>query len=143
MKDKLNSMLTRLRANLTGEKLKQNLRKALQFIANPRLLLCFLIGWMITNGWSYILFGVGTYLEIDWMMAVSGAYLTLLWLPFTPEKIITCAIAIALLRWLFPGDQKTLAVLHAWHGKAREAFHAHRAQRDAAKTADKNQNDEL
>lgn len=142
MKDKLNSMLTRLRANLTGEKLKQNLKKALQFIANPRLLLCFLIGWMITNGWSYILFGVGTYLEIDWMMAVSGAYLTLLWLPFTPEKIITCAIAIALLRWLFPGDQKTLAVLHAWHEKAREALHAHRVQKEQ-ETADKNQNDEV
>lgn len=143
MKDELNAALTRLKEGFTGEKLKQNLKKALQFIANPRLLLCFFVGWMITNGWSYILFGVGTYLEIDWMMAVSGAYLTLLWLPFTPEKIITCAIAIALLRWLFPGDQKTLAVLHAWHEKAREAFRNHRAKKNAAETEDERQNEEL
>lgn len=143
MKDELNAALTRLKEGFTGEKLKQNLKKALQFIANPRLLLCFFVGWMITNGWSYILFGVGTYLEIDWMMAVSGAYLTLLWLPFTPEKIITCAIAIALLRWLFPGDQKTLAVLHAWHEKAREPFRNHRAKKNAAETEDERQNEEL
>lgn len=138
MKENLNAALTRLKEGFTGEKLKQNLKKALQFIANPRLLLCFFVGWMITNGWSYILFGVGTYLDIEWMMAVSGAYLALLWLPFTPEKIITCAIAIALLRWLFPGDQKTLAVLHAWHEKARKAFHAHKAKKQATTYEDEN-----
>ena len=66
MKDKLNSMLTRLRANLTGEKLKQNLRKALQFIANPRLLLCFLIGLF------HLLCGLGCVLRVH------GLYLGIL-----------------------------------------------------------------
>ena len=126
----MNELLAKIKANLTGDKLKQNLKKAVQFIANPRLILCFMIGWMITNGWSYILFGLGTYLGIEWMIAVGGAYMALLWLPFTPEKIITCAIAIALLRWLFPNDKKTLAVLRGWYEKAKAAFRA-RKERQA------------
>ncbi len=92
-------------------KLKDWLKKAVQFILNPRLLLCFGIGWMITNGWSYVLMGLGTWLNIEWMIAVSGAYLAFLWFPFSPEKLATVAIALFLLRRLFPNDQKTLAVL--------------------------------
>ena len=72
---------------------------------------------MITNGWSYVLFGLGTFLDIPWMIAVSGAYLAFLWLPFTPEKLITLAIAIILLKWLFPKDEKTLGILKDMHKK--------------------------
>jgi hypothetical protein len=125
----MNELLAKIKANLTGEKLKQNLKKALQFIANPRLIICFMIGWLITNGWSYILFGIGTYLEIPWMIAVSGAYLAFLWLPISPEKLVTFAIAIALLRWLFPNDQKTLAVLKGWYAKAKSAIRTRRERK--------------
>ena len=125
----MNELLAKIKANLTGDKLKQNLKKALQFIANPRLIICFMIGWLITNGWSYILFGIGTYLEIPWMIAVSGAYLAFLWLPISPEKLVTFAIAIALLRWLFPNDQKTLAVLKGWYAKARSAIRTRRERK--------------
>ena len=128
-------MLARLKDNLTGEKLRHNLKKTLQFIGNPRLLLCLALGWLITNGWSYIMFGIGTYLEINWMVAVSGAYLAFLWLPISPEKLVTFAIAIALLRWLFPGDQKTLAVLHRWYEKTRAAVNRHRERRAEEKAA--------
>ena len=125
----MNELLSKIKANLTGDKLKQNLKKALQFIANPRLIICFMIGWLITNGWSYILFGIGTYLEIPWMIAVSGAYLAFLWLPISPEKLVTFAIAIALLRWLFPNDQKTLAVLKGWYAKAKSAIRTRRERK--------------
>jgi len=91
--------------------MKEKIVKIIQFIVNPRLLLCLFLGWMITNGWSYVMFGVGTYLDIPWMVALSGAYLAFLWLPVSPEKLVTVAIAIALLRLIFPNDQKTLAVL--------------------------------
>lgn len=91
--------------------MKEKFIKILQFIVNPRLLLCLFLGWMITNGWSYILFGIGSYLNIPWMTAASGAYLAFLWLPVSPEKLVTVAIAIALLRFIFPDDEKTLAVL--------------------------------
>ena len=125
----MNELLAKIKANLTGDKLKRNLKKALQFIANPRLIICFMIGWLITNGWSYILFGIGTYLEIPWMIAVSGAYLAFLWLPISPEKLVTFAIAIALLRWLFPNDQKTLAVLKGWYAKAKSAIRTRRERK--------------
>ncbi len=91
--------------------MKQKLKKIVQFILNPRLLLCYGLAWMITNGWSYVFCVVGVWLDIGWMVAVGTAYLAFLWLPVSPEKIVTFAITIALLRWLFPNDQKTLAVM--------------------------------
>lgn len=99
---------------LKGElkrKIKDKTKKIFYFLLNPRLLLCFGIAWLITNGWSYILMAVGTLLQIPWMMAVAGAYLAFLWLPISPEKLLTVAIAIGLLRLLFPNDEKTLGVL--------------------------------
>lgn len=91
--------------------LKDKLKKFIDFILNPRLLICFAAGWMITNGWSYVFVVVGTFFDIKWMSAIGAAYLAFLWLPISAEKIITCAIAIFLLKKFFPDDQKTLAVL--------------------------------
>ena len=93
------------------KRMKEKLKKLVQAIANPRLLLCFGLAWIITNGWSYIMLGIGTWLDIGWMKVVAGSYLTFLWLPISPEKIVTVAIAVALLQFLFPEDQKTLAAL--------------------------------
>lgn len=102
--------------------LKSNLSKILSFLLNPRFVLCFGIGWVITNGWAYTLFAAGTYFDIGWMKAVSGAYLAFLWVPFTPEKLITLTIAIALLKFLFPNDERTLAVLRRLRKKAQKAI---------------------
>ena len=131
----MKELLAKLKDNLPGDKLRHNIKKTLAFIANPRLLLCLLIGWLITNGWSYILFGIGSYYEINWMVAVSGAYLAFLWLPISPEKLVTIAIALALLRWLFPGDTKTLAVLRGWYEKAKAAVHRRRERKAEEKAA--------
>lgn len=111
------------------EKIKAFLVTAVKFILNPRLLLCFGIGWMITNGWSYLMFGIGVYLEVTWMIAVSSAYLAWLWLPVSPEKIVTLAIAIWLLKLLFPKDQNTLAVLQKLYQKARSAIKSHKQKK--------------
>jgi len=93
------------------EKLSDLFKKTISFIANPRLVICLLIAWMITNGWSYVAFAVGTALSIEWLAAIGGAYLAFLWLPISPEKILTVSIALALLRILFPNDERTLGVL--------------------------------
>lgn len=103
------------------ERIKRFFLGAVKFILNPRLLLCFGIAWMITNGWSYVMLAVGTYFGIPWMIAVASAYLTVLWLP-SPEKIVTCAIAILLLRLLFPRDKLTLGVLQDMRRAAIDAF---------------------
>lgn len=136
----MKDLLAKVKANLTGDKLKRNLKKTLQFIGNPRLLLCLAVGWLITNGWSYVMFAVGTICGIEWMIAVSGAYLAFLWLPVSPEKIVTVAIAIALLRWLFPQDEKTLAVLRGWYEKAKSAVNNRRARKAAEKTQSADEN---
>lgn len=104
------------------KKCRRRLKKLVQFLLNPRLLICMAIAWMITNGWSYVLFTLGTLLEIEWMMAVGAAYLAFLWLPISPEKIVTFSVAIGLLRLLFPNDQKTLAVLRGWYNGAKRVF---------------------
>ena len=116
------------------EKIKNFLKKVTMFLLNPRLLLCLGLGWMITNGWSYILFALGTWLRIGWMIALSGAYLTFLWLPISPEKIVTFAIAIWLMRVLFPNDQKTLGVLKDGYAKLKATIAVKKAQHQ-----DKNQ----
>ena len=99
--------------------MKEKIKKIVLFITNPKLLLCFGIAWMITNGWSYVLLGVGTFYEIGWMVAVSAAYLTFLWFPFTPEKLLTVIIAILLLKFLFPRDKRTLGILLDLHQKLK------------------------
>ena len=90
---------------------RSKLQAAAEFILNPRFLLCFGLGWLCTNGWSYILFGLGTLFRAGWMIAVSSAYMAFLWFPCTPEKLITLLIAIFLLRKLFPRDRRTLTRL--------------------------------
>jgi hypothetical protein len=40
----------------------------------------------------------------------------------SPAKIATFAIAIALLRFLFPNDTKTLGVLRQLHQKAKDVI---------------------
>ena len=95
--------------------LKRQLWALLQFVINPHFLVCFGVAWMITNGWAYVFVGLGWFFDIAWMLAVGGAYLTFLWLPVSPEKIVTVAIAMLLLRWLFPKDEKTLGLLRRLH----------------------------
>ena len=108
---KLKEMRAKLKTARTRENIEKKLRSWARFLLNPRLLLCLLIAWMITNGWSYVMFGLGLILKIEWMYMVGGAYMSLLWLPFTPEKLITVLIAIGLMRFLYPKDQRTLGVL--------------------------------
>ncbi len=97
--------------NLKG-KIKYWIKTTVEFILNPRLLLCFGIAWIITNGWAYITVAISAWLSLEWLGAIAGAYLAALWIPFTPEKIITVIIAIFLLKLLFPHDKKTLEKLH-------------------------------
>lgn len=117
--------------------MKKKLKKIAAFILNPRLLLCVGIAWMITNGWSYVLMGIGTFLRIGWMIALSGTYLAFLWFPFTPEKIITAVISIFLLKRLFPKDEKTLAVLIEFRDKVLKKHNERKEKSNADREDEK------
>lgn len=104
-----------------SQKIKKWLKNAASFLLNPRFLMCFGIAWMITNGWSYVVFALGTWFEVGWMIALGGGYMAFLWLPISPEKVVTVAIAIWLLKVLFPTDTRTLAVLVEMKEKIKAA----------------------
>ena len=108
---RLRNWLQRMRRACTREGLREMARRWARFLLNPRLLLCLVIAWMITNGWSYVMFGLGMLMKIHWMRVVGGAYMSFLWLPFTPEKLVTVVLAIGLTRLLYPRDRRTLGVL--------------------------------
>jgi len=104
-------------------------KTTIALILNPHYLLCYGIAWLITNGWAYVFTVAGSMFDISWMLAVGSGYLALIWLPLTPEKLITLAIAILLLRRLFPNDQKTLAVLRRLQQSATEKWRNRRRGR--------------
>lgn len=110
MRNKLNRVLQMIKAVIT-------------LLLNPRFVLCYGLAWVITNGWAYICTGSGMLADIEWLTGISTGYLALIWMPLTPEKIITAAIAIFLLQRLFPNDQKTLAVLKRLHHTAKNKWH--------------------
>lgn len=92
--------------------LKEKLRPWVRALTNPHLLLCCACAWFITNGWAYCAFGIGTYLGLKWVTRIAMVYLGVLWMPGTPEKLFTFAIAILLMKWWFPDDERTLAAIH-------------------------------
>ncbi len=115
------------------KKIKRFIIRAIKLITNPRFLLCFGLAWLITNGWAYIALGLATIFKSGWLATIAGAYLALLWLPFTPEKIITLMLSIILLKRLFPDDQKTLAVLKRLYDNLKTKAKEKRARRRAKK----------
>ena len=91
------------------ENTKNKLRSLWRAVTNPHLLISVGIAWFITNGWSYCFFGFGMYFHIKWMYRIGAFWMGMLWLPGTPEKLVTFIIAIWLLQRLFPDDTRTLA----------------------------------
>lgn len=118
---------------ISKEKIRRAAIKLLRFVSNPRFLLCFGVAWIITNGWSYVALAAGTYYGIGWMTAVAGAYMAFLWFPFSPEKVATFAIAMVLLRWWFPQDEKTLKVMKELYAAAKKQAQAVAQRRKAKK----------
>ena len=104
-------------------------KTTIALLLNPHYLLCYGIAWLITNGWAYVFTVAGSMFDIGWMVGLGSGYLALIWLPLTPEKLITLAIAILLLRRLFPNDQKTLAVLRRLQQSATEKWRNRRRGR--------------
>jgi ABC-type multidrug transport system fused ATPase/permease subunit len=78
----------------------------LKKLCNWRFLICFGLAWIITNGWCYVFIFLGTTMNIKWMLSIGTSYLAFLWMPWTPEKLITIPIAIFLLKILFPKQKK-------------------------------------
>lgn len=72
---------------------------------------------------------LGVWLKVKWMLSVGAAYLGFLWIPFTPEKLVTVMIAMLLMKFFFPKDERTLGVLREWKQNLRSKMKRFAVQR--------------
>ena len=100
-----------MKSRLTKAELKAKLRPWVRALTNPHLLISLGIAWFITNGWAYCAIGIGAFLEIGWLLKAGSVWAAMLWVPGTPEKLVTFPLAIFILRRLFPDDTRTLAMI--------------------------------
>lgn len=85
------------------KRIKNYLRPFLRW----KFLLCFFLAWLITNGWSYAFIIIGELCSIDWMFNVGVGWQAFLWMPFTPEKLVTMPMAMWFNYKMFKDDKTT------------------------------------
>lgn len=88
------------------EKFKKTIHDIYKFVVDWRMCISFVIAWFITNGWAYLFIVFGTTFKIKWMLAIGTSYVAILWLPCTPEKLITIPLAIFIKKILFKKHSK-------------------------------------
>lgn len=96
------------------KRLKNYLRPFLSW----RFLICFFLSWFVTNGWSYIFIIIGLVFDINWIFNVGAGWQAFLWMPFTPEKLVTIPMAMWFNFKLFK-DEKTTGLLNDMLGQAK------------------------
>lgn len=85
---------------------------------NWRFLISFGIAWIITNGMWYVIAFVPMNLP-DWVVWIAISYVAFLYMPWTPEKLITIPMAIFIQTQLFKNDKKTKAQLQEMYSQAK------------------------
>ncbi|MCR5068106.1 MAG: hypothetical protein K6A14_08630 [Erysipelotrichaceae bacterium] len=90
------------------KKLKNLAEQLRIYLFRPHFAACLIMAWFITNGWAYLGAVLGKLLKLPWLLGISTGYLAFLWMPMTPEKIITLMLAMSLSRILFPKDEDNL-----------------------------------
>ena len=74
---------------------------------NWRILVIYVPIWFLMSGWTYLFIYLGTKHGVGWMLAAGTFWATILWLPFTPEKLITIPLTLYLYVKLFgSGNEK-------------------------------------
>lgn len=92
--------------------------KYLRPFTNWRFLISFGLAWIITNGIWYVFAFIPMNLP-DWLVWFSVSYIAFLYLPFTPEKLITIPMAIFFQTQLFKSDAKTKKQLDDMYAQAK------------------------
>ena len=68
-----------------------------------RILVCYLPFWFLASGWAWLFSFIGK----GWLRGIAISWLTFLWMPFCPEKLITIPLAIWLHKKIFPKHSTT------------------------------------
>ena len=117
---------------IRAEHLHKLFNKIKTYIApflNWRILIIYLPIWFIMSGWTYLFIFLGTKHHISWMLAAGTFWATLLWLPITPEKLITIPLTLFIyVKWVGHGDPKLEAMVLEARGdwqRTCQWFHNH------------------
>ena len=79
---------------------------------NWRILIIYLPIWFIMSWWTYLFIFLGTKYKIGWMLASGTFWATILWLPITPEKLITIPLTLLIyMKWRGHSDPKLEALM--------------------------------
>ena len=79
---------------------------------NWRILVIYLPIWFIMSGWTYLFIYLGTRHHVGWMLAAGTFWATVLWLPITPEKLITIPLTLFIyVKWVGHSDPKLEAMV--------------------------------
>lgn len=90
---------------------------------NWRFLISYFIPFMLVNGWAWIGFFLLPIIGSNWFTIASSTWLGILWLPATPEKLITIPAAIFIHTKLFgKKDPKTRQQLDDMYLEAKLDF---------------------
>ena len=73
-----------------------------------RFLISYFIPFMFTNGWAWIGAAILPIIGANWFTIAATTWLGILWMPWTPEKIITIPIAIWIHTKLFKKNNEHL-----------------------------------
>ena len=76
---------------------------------NWRILIIYLPIWFLMSGWTYLFIYLGTKHHISWMLASGTFWATVLWLPITPEKLITIPLTLFIYMRVFGHGNKDTA----------------------------------
>jgi hypothetical protein len=84
---------------------------------NWRILIIYLPIWFIMSGWTYLFIYLGTKYSVGWMLAAGTFWATVLWLPITPEKLITVPLTLFIyVKWVGHSDPKFEHMLNEARG---------------------------
>ena len=92
--------------------MKYAFKKIKTYIApflNWRILIIYLPIWFLMSGWTYLFIYLGAKYGVGWMLASGTFWATILWLPFTPEKLITIPITLVIYMRVFGHGNKDTA----------------------------------
>ncbi len=84
-----------------------------------KFLVSYGMAYLLVTGWSLVFIAVGTYADIDWMLAVGTAYYAFLWTPFAVEKAISIPLAIWFHVKLFGNKGREYTYLLDMHEQAK------------------------
>ena len=74
---------------------------------NWRILVIYVPIWFLMSGWTYLFIYLGTRHHIPWMLAAGTLWASILWLPITPEKLLTIPLTLLIYyRWKGHIDEK-------------------------------------